>query len=213
MCCGRVSEWAVGNTDSCIGHNGGIRCAKCGLYSVKQQGLACFSCRKRTDRVKRLELMVKDFLDMHEYLNMYTYIDSRIACSDINRRPDFAYLVSNTHAICIEVDEDVHRYYNRDCEIARVSEIMQAFEGKPLFLIRFNPLKTRLKELESTFDAFRDVQITPETPMLTVAFIGYKREYDVAAEMERVAKERAEAAEAEAIELEEEMKMGAEEME
>jgi len=37
-----------------------------------------------------------------------------------------------------------------------------------------------------------------------VAFIGYKREYDVAAEMERVARERAEAAEAEAIELEEE---------
>jgi len=69
---------------------------------------------------------------------------------------------------------------------------MQAFEGKPLFLIRFNPLKTRLKELESTFDAFRDVQITPETPMLTVAFIGYTRQYDVASEMERVAKERAE---------------------
>jgi len=118
---------------------------------------------------------------------MYSYYDSRIACSDINRRPDSVSLVSDTHVVCIEVDEDAHRYYNRDCEIARVSELMQAFEGKPLS----NPLMRRLEELKSTFDAFRDVQITPETSMLTVAFIGYTRQYDVASEMERVAKERA----------------------
>jgi Holliday junction resolvase len=150
-------------------------------------------------------MMVKDFLDKHEFLKMYTYYDSRAPCTDINRRPDFIYLVSETHVICIEVDEDAHRYYNRDCEIARVSEIMQAFGGKPVFLIRFNPRVSLLEELKSTFDAFRTAVITPETSMLTVAFIGYKREYDVAAEMERVAKERAAAAEAEAIELEEEM--------
>jgi hypothetical protein len=149
-------------------------------------------------------MMVKDFLDKHEFLEMYSYDDSIIPCSGINRRPDFIYLVSETHVICIEVDEDAHRYYNRDCEIARVSEIMQACKGKPLFLIRFNPLVSLLGELKSTFDAFRTAIITPETSMLTVAFIGYKREYDVAAEMERVARERAEAAEAEAIELEEE---------
>ena len=105
--------------------------------------------------MKQLELLVKDFLDKHESLKMYSYYDCRIACSDINRRPDFVYLVSDTHVICIEVDEDSHRYYNRDCEIARVSEIMQACEGKPLFLIRFNPLVSLLGELKSTFDAFR----------------------------------------------------------
>ena len=182
---------AVAGTGACIAHKGGIRCDKCDLYSVLRKGFLCFSCRKGTDRIKQLEMMVKDFMDKDEFMWMYTYYDSRIPCTDINRRPDFIYLVFETHVICIEVDEDAHRYYNRDCEIARVSEIMQACEGKPLFLIRFNPLVRLLGQLKSTFDAFRTAIITPETPMLTVAFIGYKREYDVAAEMERVARERA----------------------
>ena len=186
---------AQAGTGSCVRHEGGIRCAECGLYSVKRQGFECFSCRKGTDRIKQLECMVKDFLKKDEYLQMYSYYDSMIVCSGIHRRPDFVYLIFETHVICIEVDEDAHRYYNRDCEIARVSELMQAFGAKPLFLIRFNPLVTLLGELKSTFDAFRTAIVTPETPMLTVAFIGYKREYDVAAEMERVAEERAAAAE------------------
>jgi galactokinase len=128
-------------------------------------------------------------------------------------------LVAETHVIIIEVDEDAHRYYNRDCEITRVSELMQTCDGKPLFLIRFNPLVTvqgelkNTEELKSTFDAFRTVQVTAETPMLTVQFIGYKQEYDVAAEMDRVAKERAAAAEEEMEDMEEEMEESEEEEE
>jgi len=204
-------------TGACIGHKGGIRC-ECNLYSVKSHGFKCSICRRGTERAKQLEALVKDFLNKHEFLKMYTCTDVRFGC-DNNRRPDFVYLVAETHVIIIEVDEDAHRYYNRDCEITRVSELMQTCDGKPLFLIRFNPLVTvqgelkNTEELKSTFDAFRTVQVTAETPMLTVQFIGYKQEYDVAAEMDRVAKERAAAAEEEMEDMEEEMEESEEEEE
>jgi hypothetical protein len=145
--------------------------------------------------VKQLEMMVKDFLDKHEFMSLYSYTDTIIPCSGILRRPDFLYLDPNdTYGIIIEVDEHAHRYNNRDCEVIRVSEILDCngVRGKPLFLIRINPLKTCLDELLLTFEAFRTCRKTPETPMLTVAFIGYKKyEYDLADEMERVARERA----------------------
>lgn len=181
---------ARGKTDFCARHGGGTRCAECSLFSVKRNGMFCYTCRIGTGRMKQLEMMVKNYLDSHpESLGLYSYYDSTLPCSPNRRRPDFVWVFENM-IIIVEVDEHAHRFYERNCEISRVTELMEQAQGKPVFLIRFNPKKNLLETMHAKFNEYRAHRVTSETPMLTVAFIGYKEEYDVAKEIERVAQER-----------------------
>ncbi len=76
------------------------------------------------------------------------------------RRIDHRKLIGNT-LLCIETDEEQHKYYNRMDEESRYDDLMMLHGGKMIF-IRFNPdkyrennivknpyMKTRLKELSN----------------------------------------------------------------
>ena len=167
------------------------RCKECHITRVAQKGFMCFGCRTGTDRIKQLEEMVKDYLDAHEFFKMWTYRDSVLPCAPQGnrRRPDFVWIL-DTHLIVLEVDEYAHRDYERDCEASRVTELMEQAGGKPVFLIRFNPQKRLLEEMRRCFATYRTCVVTVDTPLLTVSFIGYRREYDVVEEIERVGLER-----------------------
>ena len=54
-------------------------------------------------------------------------------------RPDFI-INFLTYQILIEVDEDQHKYYNKNIEICRIEEIQKCL-NMPLYVIRFNPDK------------------------------------------------------------------------
>jgi hypothetical protein len=47
-----------------------------------------------------------------------------------------------------------------------------------------------LEEMRRCFATYRTCAVTVDTPLLTVSFIGYRREYDVVEEIERVGMKR-----------------------
>lgn len=53
------------------------------------------------------------------------------------RRPDFVFILVD-RIVIVEVDEDAHRHYNKECEIARITELMEN-DPRPFVLIRFRP--------------------------------------------------------------------------
>ena len=126
--------------------------------------------------------MVKDYLDEDPNLQHYTYYDETLPCAPNRRRPDFTYILAD-RIVILEVDEDAHRYYNKECEVRRITELMEQTEGKPLVLLRFNPLKRLLGDMKSTLLRMFDQALSG---LLQVEFIGYKEEYDVISEMNRL---------------------------
>lgn len=87
----------------------------------------------------------------------------------------------------LEVDEDAHRFYNRDCECVRILELSEQAGGLPIIVIRFNPQKKLMNTLKQTLEKIFENRTEG---MIEVIFIGYKNEYDVNEEIERIRHER-----------------------
>ena len=132
--------------------------------------------------------MVKDILDKDEILSKYTYYDQTLPCAPNLKRPDFTYVLVD-RIVILEVDEHAHRYYNRECEIARITALMEQAGGQPLLLLRFNPLQRCIGEMKHCL-----VEMMLQTnleKMLYVEFVGYNGlEYDVVKEMEALSCQR-----------------------
>jgi len=92
------------------------------------------------------------------------YADLEGGCCATKRRIDLRKLINNT-MLCIEVDENQHKYYIKDKEIERYNDLFLDFSGKYIF-IRYNPDKfldkygksknpmfdTRMEVLEKSLD-------------------------------------------------------------
>ena len=138
--------------------------------------------------MKQRELMVKEVLDGHPELRHYSYSNVILPCSPNIRYPDFVFVLQD-RVVILEVDEDAHRYYSRDCEVSRVTELMENIGGRPLYLIRFNPLKSLLPVLVAQILSF--FKVTHNDMMLNTSFIGYgDLEYDIAHEIEELSIKR-----------------------
>jgi hypothetical protein len=133
--------------------------------------------------MKQRELMVKDMLDAHGKLCLYTQYDTVLPCAPTNRRPDFVYIPVSTQSeipiVILEVDEDYHRYYNTNCELVRILEMHEALGGRPLHIIRFNPLKRLLHRLRDYLCDYLQTcqrQLSP----IVITFLGYPddKKYD-----------------------------------
>lgn len=183
------TKTAQGKTSFCAAHGGGIRCAGCALWSVRADGMLCHTCRTGTERYKQLEIMVKEYLDQHPRLHMYSYYDQTLPCASNRRKPDFVWLIDD-RVVILEVDENAHRYYEKSCEIARITELHEQGQGKPLFLVRFNPKKRLLSDMASKVEECLDRRVVN---LLTVEFVGYpqKREYDAVEEITQEGRKRA----------------------
>ena len=67
------------------------------------------------------------------------YVDLEGGCCETKRRVDLRKLFGNT-MLCIEVDENQHKYYVKSGENKRYDDLFMDFSGKYIF-IRYNPDK------------------------------------------------------------------------
>ena len=109
----------------------------------------CVSCfvhdfpkdpRALTARKNSHELKVRDYLIENlpefDFIHNTTLFTGNCDCNHA-RRIDFRVLINGT-LLCIEVDENEHKYYDKENEEARPNDLMMVHTGKFLF-IRFNP--------------------------------------------------------------------------
>ena len=84
------------------------------------------------------ELEVKSFLckEFNQFIHDKPLWTGQADCT-CRRRIDFRWLIGNT-LLCVEVDEDQHKYRNRQDELTRYDDLMMLHGGKFIF-IRYNP--------------------------------------------------------------------------
>ncbi len=162
-----------------------------GTVELQQQGLKCpydqrgkkkydYYCvrcfeqnfpsdpRTLSIRGKNEEMKVRDFLAQTykevSFIHNKALWTGQADCS-CRRRIDFRALIGNT-LLCIEVDEDQHKYRNKKDEELRYDDLMMLHGGKFVF-VRFNPhsyiatdgkkknpfMETRLVELKKVIDS------------------------------------------------------------
>jgi Holliday junction resolvase len=128
--------------------------------------------------------MVEAHLQENEELRHYSYRDERLPCAPTNRRPDFVWILAD-HVVIVEVDESCHRHYLRSCEIARILELHESLGGKPMILIRFNPLQKWLEGLTTSVRYHLHRETKTLKTAVEVVFIGYPEhlQYDFASEV------------------------------
>ena len=114
---------------------------------------------------KELQVMTHIFSKYEGFKNDKPfYVDLEGGCCETKRRIDLRKLVGNT-MLCIEVDENQHKYYIKENEANRYNDLFMDFSGKYIF-IRYNPDKyidkfgksknpmfdTRMEVLEKSID-------------------------------------------------------------
>jgi len=114
-------------------------------------------------RERSHELIVKNYLavSFKEFIHNTALWTGQADCT-CRRRIDFRWLIGNT-LLCIEVDENQHKYRDKKEELLRYDDLMMLHGGKFIF-IRYNPdvyigpdatkknpeVTTRLKALRET---------------------------------------------------------------
>nr|SMH63333.1 Hypothetical protein FSTVLC9_298 [Faustovirus] len=111
-------------------------CRQCGLeFLLPNNCDTCVICRDAQQFIKVRENRIKAFLDTN--LIKYESHD-KIVDTECNKyRPDFV-IDYGTFYVILEVDEDQHKRYQRECEITRMKNLHQTMGMDTLF-IRFNP--------------------------------------------------------------------------
>ena len=114
---------------------------------------------------KEIQVMTHIFSKYEEFKNDKPfYVDLEGGCCETKRRVDLRKLIGNT-MLCIEVDENQHKYYIKEREANRYNDLFMDFSGKYVF-IRYNPDKyidkfgkpknpmfdTRMEVLEKSID-------------------------------------------------------------
>jgi hypothetical protein len=119
-------------------------------YAIKKLDDYCSRCFQqkfpldpRTQNLysKTKEIIVRDFINIHyDGFQHDKPLEYAIDCDcNHNRRVDHRKLFKNT-MLCIETDENQHKFYNREDEMNRYHDLFMAFSCKFIF-IRFNPDK------------------------------------------------------------------------
>jgi hypothetical protein len=126
----------------------GLKCPY-GQYGKKKYDYYCTLCfqqnfpkdprtaqiRDKSDEMRVRDFLVDTFEDISFIHNKPIWTgDADCTC---RRRIDFRALLGNT-LLCIEVDEDQHKYRNKEDEELRYDDLMMVHGGKFIF-IRFNP--------------------------------------------------------------------------
>jgi hypothetical protein len=112
-------------------------CGSCGLSFYIRDGNMCNDCsaffKQKVGKVK--ELKVKQLLE----LNGFKFTHDKIPQAGCYKyRPDFQ--IDAIHSmIIVEVDENQHKSYACECEIARMISLFQEYGGMTVIFIRYNP--------------------------------------------------------------------------
>ncbi len=132
-------------------------CIECKNWPDAQRGYShydgmCFRCFSKEfphdERVKtrgRVELRVRSYIDSQfpDFIHDQPIHTAHCVCSH-RRRIDHRRLIGNT-LLCVETDENFHKYYDPDDEEARYHDVVMQWGGKLCF-VRFNPHKFNLDD-------------------------------------------------------------------
>jgi hypothetical protein len=131
-------------------------CMTIGNKNYKGYCANCFQHLFPTDpltfqiRSKTKEIAVRDFINSRfegfQHDKPLWYNETVCDCTS-KRRIDHRKLINDT-LLCIETDENQHKSYSKEDEIARYNDLFMAFGGKFIF-IRFNPDKYKDKNGKS----------------------------------------------------------------
>jgi hypothetical protein len=118
--------------------------------------------QKMSDKVKQKvskENIVKNYIiNNHDgmwYHNIPIYYNFDGGCCPTRRRIDLRQLIGNT-MLCIEIDENQHKWYPKWDDFVRYNEFLCDFTGKFIF-IRYNPDKYKVNG--KTCDTDQDVRL------------------------------------------------------
>ena len=120
-------------------------CANCGLeFFLNDKTKLCDICYdyniKKVHHAK--EKRIGDVLINNGYTFMSAdkipVSDKGVTSSCSKYRPDFV-IDYTYYLIIVEVDENQHRAYAKNCETIRMQQLFQDYGGIPLLFIRFNP--------------------------------------------------------------------------
>ncbi len=119
-------------------------CYSCNLFQVsKRTNYLCSYCNPiKSVRIKTKELTIKSLLESNNIKFIHDKQISNECC--LKYRPDFL-IDCNTYYIVLEVDEDAHSHYDKDCEIIRMNNIITSI-GLPTKFIRYNPDKKKISK-------------------------------------------------------------------
>jgi hypothetical protein len=119
-------------------------CESCGLMEVLDKNNICRSCDPTNFKkyIKRKEYRIKDLLDANQLKYIHDKIANGTKCG--KERPDFVFEFIN-RIVILEVDENQHKSYPKECEEIRMFNITQSFGGIPVFWIRYNPDDFKVK--------------------------------------------------------------------
>lgn len=126
-------------------YNENRKCKECKLFYVtKKNNFLCSYCNPTTKRKKTKEEDVKNLL----IENNFKFIHDKKIINDccFKYRPDFLF-DCDTYFIVLEVDEDAHDSYDKECEIIRMNNISIGL-GLPCKFIRYNPDNKNFKKKE-----------------------------------------------------------------
>ena len=122
------------------------RCILCNYIRANRKYKPyCFGCYQHLFPEKANGLYVSKEREIKKilkltFLNIDFIHDSKIICGCTNRRPDFVLDLFN-RVFIIEVDENQHKKYDTNCDNKRTVELYQAYNNRPLTILRFNPDK------------------------------------------------------------------------
>lgn len=114
-------------------------CISCGLLEVLDSSNRCHSCNP--ENAIRIQLSKQNKVKAFLLANNFTYLssDKIIDSGECGKeRPDFVFDLG-THIIILEVDENQHSNIPHECEINRMINISQMFDGRNVKFIRYNP--------------------------------------------------------------------------
>ena len=120
-------------------------CSSCKLFNfINEVTMMCNDCTEffvgknnRGEKERRVREVIE--AQVHRPLGLkFLVVDRLVPDGCSKRRPDTATDYSHSIAV-VETDENMHRIYSHDCEIARMGTIHQDFGGIPVIFIRYNP--------------------------------------------------------------------------
>lgn len=131
------------------------KCSTC-EFAIAWTYEECLDCREFNGRRKEYELQVKELLESEElYPSSHDEVGPCKALDAPAFRCDFIFDAPDTnYCVFVEVDEDYHRSYNVECEVARMYQLRDQFPDKPVYFIRYHPkgegggLRNRTRTIE-----------------------------------------------------------------
>lgn len=163
-------------------------CKGCHLTWFIRDGLEyCNDCHDfRTKKPqKRQEMDIVNFLSTEGVKFKH---DQTVDADCSRKRPDLQLEPESDaedYVVCVEVDEDQHRTYACACEQARIFEIAQAYGGRRVVFIRYNPDGFRDKNGKSArvaqgtrkkrlINLIRSIRLHPPTKaFITIFYLFY----------------------------------------